>query len=78
MPGPNVPFPPMEAQLVNELPLGDGWQYDAHGGTHGSPVGPLLHRFSRSTTGVGSRRAKPGFAQGLQHCLEQGSRSARP
>ena len=28
MPGPNVPFPPMEAQLVNELPLGDGWQYE--------------------------------------------------
>jgi len=28
MPGPDVPFPPMEAQLVNELPLGDGWQYE--------------------------------------------------
>jgi ATP-dependent DNA ligase len=28
MPGPNVPFPPMEAQLVNELPLGEGWQYE--------------------------------------------------
>src|SRR5246127_5890529 len=26
MPGPNVPFPPMEAQLVNELPLGDDLQ----------------------------------------------------
>ena len=28
MPGPNVPFPPMEAQLVNELPKPDGWQYE--------------------------------------------------
>jgi ATP-dependent DNA ligase len=28
VPGPNVPFPPMEAQLVNELPVGDGWQYE--------------------------------------------------
>src|SRR5436309_12232219 len=28
MPGPNVPFPPMEAQLVNELPLGESWQYE--------------------------------------------------
>ena len=28
MPGPNVPFPPMEAQLVRSLPEGDGWQYE--------------------------------------------------
>jgi ATP-dependent DNA ligase len=28
VPGKNVPFPPMEAQLVNALPLGDGWQYE--------------------------------------------------
>ena len=28
MPGKNVPFPPMEAQLVNELPLGKEWQYE--------------------------------------------------
>jgi ATP-dependent DNA ligase len=28
MPGANVPFPPMEAQLVNELPLGKEWQYE--------------------------------------------------
>ena len=27
MPGKNVPFPPMEAELVRELPLGD-WQYE--------------------------------------------------
>ena len=27
MPGPNVPFPPMEADLVEELPIGD-WQYE--------------------------------------------------
>src|SRR6059036_1327734 len=27
MPGPNVPFPPMEAELVEELPVGD-WQYE--------------------------------------------------
>ncbi len=27
MPGPNVPFPPMEAELVAELPRGD-WQYE--------------------------------------------------
>jgi hypothetical protein len=23
-----VPFPPMEAELVRELPEGDGWQYE--------------------------------------------------
>ena len=28
MPGPNVPFPPMEAELVRELPSGEGWQYE--------------------------------------------------
>ncbi|MFN2471443.1 MAG: ATP-dependent DNA ligase [Gaiellaceae bacterium] len=28
MPGPNVPFPPMEAELVSELPEGDGWWYE--------------------------------------------------
>src|SRR5918999_2042503 len=28
MPGSNVPFPPMEAQLVRELPEADGWQYE--------------------------------------------------
>jgi ATP-dependent DNA ligase len=28
MPGPAVPFPPMEAELVKELPDGDGWQYE--------------------------------------------------
>src|SRR3954470_24880117 len=27
-PGPNVPFPPMEAELVSELPSGDGWRYE--------------------------------------------------
>jgi ATP-dependent DNA ligase len=28
MPAPQVPFPPMEAELVRELPEGDGWQYE--------------------------------------------------
>ena len=28
VPGRNVPFPPMEAELVEELPKGDGWQYE--------------------------------------------------
>jgi ATP-dependent DNA ligase len=28
MPGRNVPFPPMEAELVKELPSGDGWQFE--------------------------------------------------
>ena len=27
-PGPNVPFPPMEAELVSELPAGPGWRYE--------------------------------------------------
>lgn len=27
-PGPNVPFPPMESELVSELPEGDGWWYE--------------------------------------------------
>jgi ATP-dependent DNA ligase len=28
VPGAAVPFPPMEAELVRELPAGDGWQYE--------------------------------------------------
>jgi len=28
MPAPNIPFPPMEADLVRELPEADGWQYE--------------------------------------------------
>jgi ATP-dependent DNA ligase len=28
VPGANVPFPPMEAELVDELPAADGWQYE--------------------------------------------------
>jgi ATP-dependent DNA ligase len=28
MPGPGVPFPPMEAQLVREVPRDDGYQYE--------------------------------------------------
>src|SRR4051812_46193798 len=28
VPGANVPFPPMEAELVRTLPEGDGWQYE--------------------------------------------------
>src|SRR5213594_3021858 len=28
VPGPNVPFPPMEAQLVKELPEANGWQFE--------------------------------------------------
>ncbi|MDP9261785.1 MAG: ATP-dependent DNA ligase [Actinomycetota bacterium] len=27
-PGPDVPFPPMEAELVSELPEQDGWRYE--------------------------------------------------
>jgi ATP-dependent DNA ligase len=27
-PGPNVPFPPMEAELVAEVPEGGGWRYE--------------------------------------------------
>ncbi len=28
MPDANIPFPPMEAELVRELPTGGGWQYE--------------------------------------------------
>jgi ATP-dependent DNA ligase len=28
MPAPELPFPPMEAELVRELPEGDGWAYE--------------------------------------------------
>ena len=28
MPGPNVPFPPQEAELVEEIPVGEKWQYE--------------------------------------------------
>lgn len=28
MPAPNIPFPPMEAELVRALPEGGGWQYE--------------------------------------------------
>src|SRR6201990_2740221 len=35
-PGPNVPFPPMEAELVSELPEDGGWRYEAKwGGSRG-------------------------------------------
>ena len=27
-PGPNVPFPPMEAELVSELPEQGAWRYE--------------------------------------------------
>ena len=27
-PDPTIPFPPMEAELVRELPAGEGWQYE--------------------------------------------------
>jgi len=27
-PGPNVPFPPQEAELVEEIPAGPKWQYE--------------------------------------------------
>src|SRR6476646_9822550 len=27
-PGPNVPFPPMEAELIAEVPEGGGWRYE--------------------------------------------------
>src|SRR3954454_24364363 len=27
-PGSNVPFPPMEAELVSDLPTGEGWRYE--------------------------------------------------
>jgi hypothetical protein len=35
---------------------------DQHGGTHGSPVSPLLHASALSDAGSGSARAKPGSA----------------
>ena len=28
MPPEGLPFPPMEAKLVRELPAGEGWQYE--------------------------------------------------
>ncbi len=28
MPAPLIPFPPMEAELIRELPVGGGWQYE--------------------------------------------------
>jgi len=28
VPGPNVPFPPQEAELVEEIPVGEKWQYE--------------------------------------------------
>jgi hypothetical protein len=31
MPAANIPFPPMEAELVRELPEGGGWQYEPNG-----------------------------------------------
>src|SRR3954467_9758252 len=50
MPPPNIPFPPMEAQLVREPPGGDGWQYepkwDGFRGVLGS-VGSELALWSR-------------------------------
>jgi ATP-dependent DNA ligase len=28
VPGPNVPFPPQEAELVDDIPVGEKWQYE--------------------------------------------------
>ena len=42
MPGPNVPFPPMEAELVSELPRSGEWQYEPKwdGLSAGEPMVP--------------------------------------
>jgi ATP-dependent DNA ligase len=51
MPAAAVPFPPMEAQLVRELPEGDGWQYEPKwDGFRGvlENVGAELHLWSRN------------------------------
>src|SRR5512133_1711734 len=51
MPGANVPFPPMEAQLVRSLPEGDGWQYEPKwDGFRGvlENLGPELALWSRN------------------------------
>ena len=77
MPSRNVPFPPMEAQLVPEIPEGN-WLYEPkwdgfeHGGTHGSPVGPLLRVGVATNACLGSRRAKPGFARVREATLHAG------
>jgi ATP-dependent DNA ligase len=47
----SLPFPPMEAELVNELPEGDGWQYEPKwDGFRGvlENVGRELHLWSRN------------------------------
>ncbi len=46
-----LPFPPMEAELVDELPIGDGWQYEPKwDGFRGvvENVGGELHVWSRN------------------------------
>ena len=46
-----VPFPPMEAELVRELPVGEGWQYEPKwDGFRGvfENAGPELALWSRS------------------------------
>ena len=48
---PSVPFPPMEAELVRELPEGEGWQYE-----------PKWDGFRGVLENVG-RRARPLVAQ---------------
>ena len=50
-PDPAIPFPPMEAELVRELPTGDGWQYEPKwDGFRGvlETVGPELALWSRN------------------------------
>src|SRR6476469_8682104 len=51
MPAPSIPFPPMEADLVRELPDGDGWQYEPKwDGFRGvlENIGPELALWSRN------------------------------
>jgi ATP-dependent DNA ligase len=51
MPAANIPFPPMEAELVRELPDGDGWQYEPKwDGFRGvlENAGGELHLWSRN------------------------------
>jgi ATP-dependent DNA ligase len=51
MPSPKLPFPPMEAELVDELPETDGWQYEPKwDGFRGvlENLGRELHLWSRN------------------------------
>src|SRR5436189_41374 len=81
-PGPNVPFPPMEAELVSDLPEHGGWRYepkwDGFRGVLENDGGELAlwSRHGRRRRGAGLAADAAGGR--LRRCDRQAARTALP